>query len=190
MPRPKGAKKNSKDGTADRSAFIDVTAEYLEQQKEKDWPDLQPQHRAFAEVYVFNAYDHRAAAKEAGLNPDLGVKLKRVPLIRAYIAHIQKQLFESNIVTKDFVDAKLDDLLDMAMGEIEVACVDAKTSQEFNAKKFHGQLALQVLQEKSRLSGIQTPDGDDDEDDSVEIHFHVNDQKKDVRITRGKKSKS
>ena len=158
MPRAKNTKKNGKDESADRLAGILLSDEFVEQQKANNWPSLEAKHRAFAEVYVTNGYKHRPAAEEAGFTADRGIGLLRLPLIRAYISHIQDGMYEANVVTRDFVDAKLDELYDMAIGDVAVPMVDPKTCFEFDARKFQGGLALDILREKSKMNGIIKPD--------------------------------
>lgn len=187
MPRAKSTKKADTNRTGDRSAYLDLSEEFFEQQKEKDWPALDHKDRAFAEEYCFNGYDHRAAAETAGLNPNKGIQLKRNPIIRAYIAHVQARLFEANIVTRDFVDAKLDELYEMAVGQIETDHVDAKNGESFRAYKFHGSLALDILREKAKLNGVIQGDVEDEGAATTEIHFHVKESKKGVKVTRGKR---
>jgi hypothetical protein len=186
MPRAKRPKKTSKDDDANRATFID--ADFITIQKEKDFPDLKPQERAFSEDYCINGYNHREAAETAGLDPDRGIRLLRDPLIRAFIAFVQDKRFDASIVTKDFIDAKLDELYDMSVGHVEVAHVDAKTGRVFAARKFYGTLALDILREKSKMNGIIKPDGQEDDDagSGTEIHFHVKEKKSNVRVTVGK----
>jgi len=190
VPRAKSSTKDGTDDTSDRSAALDVSEEFVEQQKAKNWPALDPQIRCFAEEYCFNGYDHRAAAETAGLNPDRGIRLKRHPLIRAFIAHVQGKLFESNIVTRDFIDAKLDELYDMAVGVIPTDHVDPKIGDSFRAFKFHGSLALDILREKAKLNGVIQGEVDEDGAANTEIHFHVKESKKGVKVTRGKRKPS
>ncbi len=187
MPRAKNTKKNDKNGSSNQPSDILITSEFIAQQTEKDWPNLEPADRAFAEIYCINGYDHRAAAAEIKLNPDRGIHLKRKPLIRAYIAYIQSRVARANIVTKDFIDSKLEELYLMAIGEIDTAHVDTKLAEGFMASKFHGPLALDILRERSKINGIINFDEDEDNDDgSTEIHFHVKDSKSEVKVTRGK----
>jgi hypothetical protein len=190
MPRAKSSKKNDPNGTRNRAADFDLSEDLIAQQREKDWPLLSPQERCFAEEYCFNGYNHREAAITAGLNPDRGIHLKRQPLIRAFVAHVQSRLFEANIVTRDFVDAKLDELYDMAVGIIETDHIDTKNAESFRGNKFHGSLALDILREKAKLHGVIQGEEDDSDTSPTEIHFHVKGSKKQVRVTRGKRKSS
>ena len=186
MPSTKDSEKNDKDDNSDRASDVYLSEESIASQKEKDWPLLDPQRRAFAEAYCFNNYNHRAAAEEAGFNPDRGISLKREPLIRAFIADVQDKLHLSNIVTRDFIDAKLDELYDMAIGDVETDHVNAKSGASFTAKKFHGTLALDIIKQKASLNNVISSDEDDDgAGNDAEIHFHVKPAAAKVKVTRG-----
>ena len=130
-----------------------VTKTDIDNQKAGNWPALSDQDRAFGYEYIQNGYDHRLAASEVGYSPDSGIKLKRRPYVAAFIQHLQEQMHESNFVVKGFIDARLDDLYDMAIGEVEVPLVLGDGTEK-TAKKFHGGLALQILQERSKTHGI------------------------------------
>ena len=188
MSGTKGPPKTYKNDTSSGSAIIDFTPEDALVQRENDWPALHPQHRAFVEEYLLNGYKHREAAAVAGLKTARGIKLLRDPLVRAYISHTQDKILKSNIVTKDFIDAKLEDLYDMAVGDVKTDHIDAKMGVSFSAKKFHGTLALSILQERAKMNGVAPPEpdpGEDEENVDTEIHFHVKGRKSDVTVTRG-----
>lgn len=133
-----------------------ITQADVNSQKEKGFPILTEQERAFGYEYITNGYNHRSAAEKCGRPADAGVGLKRKPYIAAFIAHLQEVTFQSEIIVKDFIDAKLDDLYDMAVGEVEVPLVTGDGST-FTAKKFQGGLALNIIQERAKLHGITKP---------------------------------
>ena len=130
-----------------------VTKDDVDNQITAGWPVLSDQDKAFAYEYIENGYDHRSAASEVGYSADTGIKLKRKPYIAAFIQHLQERMYKSNTVVKEFIDAKLDDLYDMAIGDVEVPLVLGDGTEK-TAKKFHGGLALQILQERSKTHGI------------------------------------
>ena len=130
----------------------------ISDQKERGFTILEPEERAFAHEFIANGYDHCKAAETIGRSRDYGKVLKRRPFVAAYIQHLQNTHFNSVIVTKDFIDAKLDDLYDMAVGEVKVPLVTGDGAG-FEEKKFHGGLALQILQERSKTHKIVEPAG-------------------------------
>lgn len=125
----------------------------IDVQKENNFPILSEQERAFGYEYIANGYNHRKAAQKCGHSANTGISLKRRPYVAAFIAYLQEKSFCSELVVKDFIDAKLDELYDMAIGDTEVPIVLGDgTSME--AKKFQGTLALNILQERSKMNGI------------------------------------
>ncbi len=134
-------------------APVCVTDDDIEIQKGKDWPGVEPSHKAFAYEYVSNGYNHSDAAEKVGLPRSSGLRIRRLPLVTAFIAWIQEAKFQTTIITKEFIECKLDDLYDMAIGEVDVPCVTG-SGETFSAPKFQGGLALQILQERSKMNGI------------------------------------
>lgn len=152
-----------------KSALCDDA--YLEKQQAENFPDLSDQLRAFAQEYVTNGYKHREAAIEVGRAASGALKLVRNPLVCAYVRYLQDIRVDSSYVTKDFMDAKLEELQDMAMGEADIAVVLADGT-ETQAKKFQGELALKVLQKRGELSGAAKP-AETGQGGSVSVHIDV-----------------
>lgn len=125
----------------------------IERNRENGFMDLDEAKKAFCIVYVTNGYKHREAAEEAGLNPDKGIQLKREPLVSAYIYDLQQQYLAESIVTKQVMDAKLDELEDIAMGRVEIPLVTG-AGDKIEAKKFMPDMAMKVYSEKVRLHKI------------------------------------
>ena len=115
--------------------------------------DLDVERRAFCIEYVTNGYNHREAATKVGFSPNMGVKLKREPLCAAFINHLQTEYLAESIVTKQSLDAYLDRLEDIAMGDEEIDIVTGM-GEAISAKKFHPDLAIKVYQEKAKLHGV------------------------------------
>lgn len=159
MPGPENTNRATQKDYSPSFADLVVTHDYVSNQRENGWPDLHPQFKAFAETYLINGYDHRKAAEEVGFPPARGIALLRNTLIRVFISDIQSSILETGIVTKDLIDARLDVLYEMAIGEIEIPIVTGM-GDEFYAKKFHGQLALSIIQERSKMHGITKPEID------------------------------
>jgi hypothetical protein len=143
----------SKNELDEQVASVIATKSLVDQQAERNWIILEPEEKAFAQEYVINGYDHRNAADKVGYSPNTGLSIKRRPYVAAYIEYLLDRMHASNLVVKGFIDAKLDDLYDMAIGDEEVPLVLGDGSC-IDAKKFHGGLALQILQERSKVAGI------------------------------------
>lgn len=124
----------------------------VQHNKDNDWPDLDLQHRAFALHYVTH-YDHRLAAQEAGLKKENGLKILRLPLVSAFVAHMQETTFRANIITEDFVRAQWLNLLPKLMGEEAVAQVTG-TGEEFTAPRFYPGEATNLLKEMAKTTKI------------------------------------
>lgn len=116
--------------------------------KREDWPDLTPEKRAFALVYVVN-YSHRDAAISVGLPANRGINLIRDPLVAAFIKDIQDKDLIPNLITEDFVRTHMVNLLPKLLGEEEVSLID-KEGEEFSAKKFHAADAVSLLKELAK----------------------------------------
>jgi hypothetical protein len=130
-----------------------VTPDEVNHQKSSGFPSVTDQEKGFANEYLLNGYNHRAAALAVGIAESSAIRVKRKPLVAAYIEFLQERMYASNFVSKGFIDAKLDDLYEMAIGDVNVPMVlgDGSTIE---AKKFQGGLALQILQERSKMHGI------------------------------------
>lgn len=146
-------------------------ANYLDKQREQDFPDLCEQLRAFCHEYVANGYDHRQAAIEVGRAASGASKLLRNPLVRHYVRYLQDIRMDSSFVTKDFMEAKLSEMMEMAMGEVEIPVVLADGEQH-NVKKFQGELALKILQKRGELSGAAKP-AETSGGGNVSVHIDV-----------------
>ncbi len=120
----------------------------IERNRREDWPDLTPEKRAFALVYVVS-YNHRDAASSAGLSPDSGIRLIRDPLVSAYIREIQDKDLVSNLITEDFVRTHMVNLLPKLLGQEEVPLVD-KDGSQISVKKFHPTDAVNLLKELAK----------------------------------------
>jgi len=134
---------------------------------ESEFRDMHPADRAFAVRYVSNGYNHREAALDIGINPSLGARVKRKPIVRRYIAALQKQLYVESIVTKDVLDSMLDRLEDIAFGEEEIPIVLSDGTQIFG-RKFNPSLIMEVYKERAKLHDISK----ENEGDKV-IHIEV-----------------
>ena len=130
---------------------------YVDTQIHKGWPDLTFEEQGFCDEYLENGYKHREAAVVVGRSPSAGIRLVNKPLCREYIMYYENKRRQRRIVSERFFDAQLTELYDMALGEIEVPIVTG-SGEELTARKFNGPLALAVLQERAKISGVSKPD--------------------------------
>lgn len=130
----------------------------VEKNRKNGFLDLTDRRKAFCITYVTNGFDHNAAAAQVGYSKGMGIRLKREPLVAAYINILQEQYFAESIVTKAMMDAKLDLLESIAMGEEEINMVTAMGDQ-ITVKKFHPEMAMKVYQERNRLHEITKEEG-------------------------------
>ena len=133
------------------------TDEFVEYQIAEGWPDLDNQERAWADEFVINGFNHREAAVEVGLPAKKGIHLTRKPLLRRYISYIQQKMSVGTIVTKEFIDAHLQELYERAIGEVAVPLVTGD-GRPFEANKYDGNLAIKILQERGKLAGVVEDD--------------------------------
>lgn len=133
----------------------DSLAVQIERNRENGYKDLDEKLKAFGIAYVTNGYDHRAAAKSIGRSENSGVRLKREPLLAAYINDLMNKYVAESLVRKETLDVYLENLEDIAMGRIETigGATDADGNL-YDAKKFHSALALKIFQERAKLHGI------------------------------------
>lgn len=150
--------------------IVKIDTEIVDRNRKNDWSDLEDNRRAFAQIYTTNGYNHRQAAEEIGLHPDMGIRLKREPLTSAYIEFLQNQTYQANLVTKPLLDAKLDILEDIAMGEMAIPIVTA-SGGEITAKKFHPELAMKVIEKRSQLGGFTKDDKGKTGDVNIQINI-------------------
>jgi hypothetical protein len=127
---------------------LSKTQELVKRNQEMDWPDLSEQKRAFALNYVLH-YNHRKAAEEVHLNPDLGLRIVREPLVAAYIKYLQDEQSITNFITEDFVRTQYLNLLPKLMGEEEVAIITGAGDAITECKFFPGE-ATNVIKELAK----------------------------------------
>lgn len=121
----------------------------IKRNKAEDWPDLDPQRRAFALRYIID-YDHREAAEEVGLNKENALKYIREPLTSAYIAYLQEESNISDIITNDFIRTQFLNLIPMLSGQVDVPMIVGKDGRQVEAKKFHSNELISVLKELAK----------------------------------------
>ncbi len=129
----------------------------VERNRELGYPDLDDQRKAFCIEYVSNGYRHIDAAVRVGFAKVMGSRLKREPLIAAYINDLMDKYLAESIVTKTTLDSYLDELEEIAMGRVDVPMVTG-SGESFHARKFHPDLAMKVYAERSKLHGIVEDD--------------------------------
>lgn len=142
----------SKIELSSEAALVNTADEDVEIAKRENFENLDPQYRAFALEFLANGFKHREAAETVGFAASSGLKLRRLPVVAAYINYLQDRQVEEFSVSQAFIDAKLDDLYDMAIGDVEVPFIDSD-GQEQKGKKFHGDLALNIIKTKSAMHG-------------------------------------
>jgi len=130
---------------------------YIDSQIAKDWQDIDFAEREFCEQYLENGYKHRDAAVASGFAANAGNRLINKPLLREYIHWKEAKHTNRRLVNEQFFDGQLAELYDIALGEVEIPLVTG-TGITFNAKKFDGSLALAVLRERAKISGIEKPE--------------------------------
>lgn len=141
--------------TIDSFPIVDdiMPASLVERNKINGFQDLDPQRRAFCITYVSNNFDHRKAASTVGFSPSRGINLKKEPLIAAYINVLLDEYMAESIVTKQTLDTYLDQLQDIAMGEVEVNML-APDGNPIIRKKFHPDLVMKIYAERAKLHKI------------------------------------
>ena len=130
---------------------------YVDTQIRHDWVDLGHDERAFCDEYLENGYKHRDAAETIDRPPSSGIRILHKPLCREYIHLMEAKRRDRRIVSERFLDAQLSQLYDQATGEEAVPLVTG-SGMELTAKKFNGQLALGIIQERAKLSGVAKPE--------------------------------
>ncbi len=133
--------------------IIAFGSDSVERNRELGFPDLEEQKKAFAIKYVTNGYLHRQAAADSGFPLSRGIRLKREPLVAAYISDLMNKYLAESLVTKQTLDIYLDELEDIAMGRVDVPMITGN-GDEIEARKFHPDLAMKVYSERSKLHGI------------------------------------
>lgn len=139
------------------AALIAFDLDSVERNIQNGFADLTEQRRAFCIAFVTNGYKHRDAAQEVGFSPNIGVQLKREPLVAAYIVSLQAKYLAESIVTKQTLDAFLDELEDIAMGRVDAPIITA-SGLALDASKFYPDLAMKIYAERSKLHGIVKED--------------------------------
>jgi len=134
-----------------------IDSSLVERNRESGFLDLDDQRRAFCIEYVTNGYKHRDAAESVGFPAERGTRLKREPLVAAYIVDLQNKYLAESVVTKQTLDVHLDELEDIAMGRISIPIVTG-SGEKIEAKKFHADLAMKIYAERSKLHGISKDD--------------------------------
>jgi hypothetical protein len=130
---------------------------YVDSQIRNSWPDLGIDEQAFCDEYLDNGYKHREAALAVERPANSGIKLLNKPLCREYIVWNENKRRQRRVVSERFFDAQLTELYDKAIGEVEVPLVTG-SGVCLEAKKFNGGLALQIIQERAKISGITKPE--------------------------------
>ena len=121
--------------------------------------DLSEKDGAFAVEYITNGYNHRDAAKSVGLKPNTGLAKIRQPLVKAFIAHLQKSSHNAKIITQTFVEQKYLEILPKLMGEEDVPIYDHKEGVTVDARKFHSAEVVSVLRDLGKAAGYVAPEG-------------------------------
>jgi len=130
---------------------------YIDSQIRSDWKDMPFEERAFCDEYLENGYKHRLAAESAGYALSAGIRLVNKPLLREYIHWAEAKKRSRRLVSEHFFDAQLAELYDQAIGEVEVDLVTGQ-GDAFRALKFNGGLALSIIQERAKISGVSKPE--------------------------------
>ena len=154
-PRPSSAQRVDQDVTEVGAA--DQWDTYINTQIDRDWDEFSDQRRAFCDEYLENGYDHCNSAEKNGYSRSRGHKLLQEPMVQEYIHWMETTRRKRSYISRPFLDAKLLQTLDEASGEVEVAMVN-KDGEQFQAKKYNGQLKLAILQEMGKVSGISKPE--------------------------------
>lgn len=137
--------------------IIAFDVDLIERNRENGYQDLEEQRRAFCIEYTTNGYKHRDAAVSVGFSANIGICLKREPLVAAFIVDLQEKYLAESLVTKQSLDVYLDQLEDIAMGRVDIPIVTG-AGEEIDVKKFHADLAMKVYAERAKLHGIVQDD--------------------------------
>jgi hypothetical protein len=142
---------------SDESRLAGEWDSYIDSQKRHDWIDLSNEERAFATEYLENGYNHREAAEAVGRAASGAFRLLNKPLVREYIHFTESSRRARRIVSERFLDAQLSQLYDQSIGLEEIDLVTG-SGLKLRAKKHQGQLALAIIQERAKLSGVAKPE--------------------------------
>ena len=142
---------------SDESRLAREWDSFIDTQIRHNWPDLACEERAFCEEYLENGYNHRLAAETVGRAASGAHRLLHKSIVREFIHFTETARRARRIVSERFLDAQLSQLYDQAIGEEEVPLVTG-SGLMLNAKKFNGALALGIIQERAKLSGVAKPE--------------------------------
>lgn len=132
----------------------------LQEFRDGNWAALSPEKKAFAYAYIEN-YDHRDAASQIGLSPDMGIRLRRDPFVTAFINDLQSILGERSLITRDFVNMQWLKLLPKVTGEEAVMLGVSKEGLQLEGYEFNAAAAVKILTELSKSVDFYKPIVDD-----------------------------
>ena len=153
----------------------DTATQYADIVDERfDFNQMDLGERAFAIEYVMNGYDHRKAAQVTHKSAAKGHRLKRLPIVMAFVTQLQKRGIVESFVGKQSLDCFLDRLEEAAMGDVDIPIVLADGTQ-LERKKFQGSLAMDIYRERAKLHGVLATEDAPKETIKIEIVPSVRD---------------
>lgn len=127
--------------------------------KEKGWPDVPAQAKVFVHEYVATGNLNDAVAR-IDSSRKVGSRLLRDPLVHAYLQHLQEDLVDHTIITRQFVELEMLQTLDEVSGKVDVPQV-TKDGEAFMAPIYNPSSKIALLKEMRSLAGVSgNQDGD------------------------------
>lgn len=153
--------------------------------KENNWPDLDPKVKLFALEYSI-AGNFTNACKKGGIGRDVGARLLKDRLVRAFIDDLLEDTRQESIITKDFMELQMLETLEQVNGDVDVPMV-TREGDAVMARNFNPSAKIALLKEMRTFAGVREGGGSG----GVSINFDFRafgvadseDQEKSVGVT-------
>ena len=140
-------------------SVLSLSEDVLNHNKENGWPDVTPKAKKFLHEYAI-AGDFRAACSASGLKRSHGSRLLRDPLNSGYLTHIQENLMDHTIITRQFVELEMLKTLEELGGEVDIPNV-TKEGDIVWGPRYNGSGKVSLLKEMKGLAGMNKEQGVD-----------------------------
>jgi predicted DNA-binding protein YlxM (UPF0122 family) len=134
------------------------TQSLVETNRQNGWPDLTDQVRAIAMEYVASGYSMASVMKELDISRETVSRTLKQPLVKAYVAELQKDDYTSAMISRSFVQSSLLAMLPKLAGEEDVPMVDSNGDQIYRKKFFPGEMKG-VLETLGKSTDFQQDQG-------------------------------
>jgi hypothetical protein len=128
----------------------------LESNRSNNWPDIPERTKVFAYEYSI-AGNFRAACKRVGIGREHGLRLLRDPLVDEFLADLRRDLAETTIITREFLELEYLTTLEQMNGDVDVANV-TKDGDVVMAPRFNGTGKVAVLRDMAKFIGVAEAD--------------------------------